>query len=69
MELARLREIARKRQGDDTGETEAETTQPFNPVLATLDMIGAIGNVIADPLEAFITVDASPVESVASSEE
>ena len=35
----------------------------------TLDMIGAIGNVIADPLGAFITIDASPVESVASSEE
>ena len=32
-------------------------------------MIGAIGNVIADPIGTFITVEDSPVESVASSEE
>ena len=32
-------------------------------------MIGTLGNVIADPIGTFITVDASPVESVASSEE
>ena len=69
MELEILREIERKRQGDDTGETEAETSQPFDPAMAVLDMIGAIGNVIADPIGTFITVDASPVESVASSEE
>ena len=69
MELERLREIERKRQGDDTGETEAELSQPFDPALATLDMIRAIGNFIADPIGTFITVDASPVESVASSEE
>ena len=37
--------------------------------MSILDMIGAIGIVIADPVGTFITVDASPVESVASSDE
>ena len=69
MELERLREIDRRRRGDDTGEAEAELSQPFDPAMSILNMIGAIGNVIADPIGTFITVEDSPVESAVSSDE
>ena len=32
-----------------TTETETETELPFDPALATLELIGAVGDVLADP--------------------
>ena len=50
-------------------EVETEQENQFDPALATLDLIGTIGNVIADPVGTFITVNPSPAVSASSKEE
>ena len=44
-----------------TTETETEADNPFNPVHSTLELIGAVGNVIADPSSLFINTNDSSV--------
>ena len=44
-----------------TTETETEAENPFNPVDSTLELIGAVGNVIADPISLFINTNDSSV--------
>ena len=45
-------------------EAENETENPFNPVLSTLDLIGAVGNVFADPISLSIDTNDSSAADV-----
>ena len=40
-------------------EVENETEDPFNLVLSTLDLIGAVGNMFADPMSVFVNTNDS----------
>ena len=47
-----------------TTETETETESPFDPALATVELIGAVGDVLADPFSLLINANDSPAADV-----